>query len=191
MKAIIFDLYNTLIYTKDRRNPYVDFFTSLGLSRGEIRVWLDEILTNNYNNFNEIAQVVKPDKFIYTDKWDYDIEQEIKNTLPFDDTHYVLDNLSRKYDLFLLSNISTPYKQAFFNLGLNRYFKSVFFSCDIGYRKPQSEAFKIVMKETGYKPSQLLMIGDSMSSDFNGAINVGIKAILKDKPLIQIYNQIP
>lgn len=190
MKAIIFDLYNTLIYTKDRRNPYVDFFNSLGLTKGEIKIWLDEILTNNYNNFGEISDVVQPGKFIYTDKWDYEIKQEIDNTDVFDDTYYVLDNLRKKYDLFLLSNISTPYKQAFFNLGLNSYFKGVFFSCDIGYRKPQSEAFKIVMQETGYKPNQLLMIGDSLGSDFNGAINVGIPAILKDKPLIQIYKDL-
>lgn len=191
MKAIIFDLYNTLIYTKDRRNPYVDFFNSLGLTKGEIKVWLDEVLTNNYENFDEILQVIKPNTFLYTDKWDWEVKQEVEHTHVFDDTYFVLDKLKPKYKLYLLSNISTPYKEAFYNLKLDQYFDDVFFSCDIGYRKPKLEAFQYVIEKTGYKPNQMLMIGDSVTSDLKGATDAGIPAILKNKPLIQIYQDLP
>lgn len=191
MKAIIFDLYNTLIYTKDRRNPYVDFFNSLGLTKGEIKVWLDEVLTNNYKNFDEILQVVKPNTYLYTDKWDWEVKQEIDHTHVFDDTYFVLDKLKSKYKLYLLSNISTPYKEAFYNLKLDQYFDDVFFSCDIGFRKPKPEAFEYVIDKTGHKPNQMLMIGDSLTSDLKGATDAGIPAILKNKPLIQIYQDLP
>jgi len=183
MKAIIFDLYNTLIYTKNRRSPYVDFFSSLGLTKGEIRIWLDEILTNNYNNFEEILNVVKPGVDIYTQKYDYEIQQEIEETVVFDDVYSTLERLKKKYKIYLLSNISTPYTKAYYDLKLNQYIDKPFFSCDIGYRKPQKEAFEFVLKETGLNKNQVIMIGDSLGSDFNGAQNVGIKAILKDKPL--------
>lgn len=190
MKAIIFDLYNTLIYTEDRRNPYVDFFNSLGLSKGEIKIWLNEVLTNNYKNFDEILQVVKPNTYLYTNKWDYEVKQEIKHTNVFDDTYFVLDSLKSKYKLFLLSNISTPYKEAFYNLKLDQYFDDVFFSCDIGYRKPKKEAFEYVMQKTGFKSNQMLMIGDSITSDLKGATDAGIPAILKNKSLTQIYQDL-
>lgn len=183
MKAIIFDLYNTLIYTKERRSPYVDFFSSLGLTKGEIRVWLDEILTNNYNSFDEILKVVKPEASIFTQKYDYEIQNEIENTVVFDDTYSTLDRLRKKYKIYLLSNISTPYTKAYYDLKLDQYIDKPFFSCDIGYRKPQKESFESVLKDTGLKPSEVIMIGDSLGSDFNGAQGVGIKAILKDKPL--------
>ena len=190
MKAIIFDLYNTLIYTKERRSPYIDFFSSIGLSKGETKIWIDEVLTNNYNTFSDILDVIKPGEPIYVDKWNYEIEQEISKTEVFDDTYYVLENLSKKYKLFLLSNISTPYKKSFYNLKLDQYFTKAFFSCDIGYRKPQAEAFQTVIRESGYKANQLLMIGDSINSDVRGANNVGISAILKDKSLMQIYQNL-
>jgi HAD superfamily hydrolase (TIGR01549 family) len=161
----------------------VDFFSSLGLTKGEIRIWLDEILTNNYNNFEEILNVVKPGVDIYTQKYDYEIQQEIEETVVFDDVYSTLERLKKKYKIYLLSNISTPYTKAYYDLKLNQYIDKPFFSCDIGYRKPQKEAFEFVLKETGLNKNQVIMIGDSLGSDFNGAQNVGIKAILKDKPL--------
>jgi hypothetical protein len=44
----------------------------------------------------------------------------------------------------------------------------------------------MIVKHSGLQPQQLLMIGDSQHSDYEGALNVGIKAILKDKPLSSI-----
>lgn len=190
MRAIIFDLYNTLIYTTERKSPYVDFFNSLGMTKSEIKEWLNNILTNNYDSFEDIYKIINPDKYLYTQKWDYDVEEEILNTNVFDDTYHILDKLRKEYKLFLLSNVSTPYKESFYKLGLNQYFEKAFFSCDIRYRKPQPEAFQYVLDSTGLKKNQLLMIGDSLSSDFNGAIDFGIKALLKNKPLSQLYPDI-
>ena len=86
----------------------------------------------------------------------------------------------------MLSNISTPYKECLYNLEIDRYFKKVFFSCDIGYRKPDPNSFKSVIDYSGLHPNQLIMVGDSQISDCNGALNCGIMTIKKDKSLLRI-----
>ena len=49
-------------------------------------------------------------------------------------------------------------------------------------RKIESNSLKIT-DYSGLKPKQLLMIGDSKVSDYEGAMSAGIPAILKDKDL--------
>ena len=183
MKAIIFDLYNTLIYSTLREKPYMVLFKTLGLTKEEMNFWRDEVMTKNFSSFEELSQTIKPGNHLYTKEYDYIVKKENEHTHVFDDTYSVLENLSKKYKLYLLSNIATPYKECFYNLDLDKYFVKPFFSCDIGYRKPQPESFEMIIKHSGLQSNQLLMVGDSKHSDYEGALNCGIKAILKDKPL--------
>lgn len=191
MKAIIFDLYNTLVYTENRLvSPYSSFLNSIGLTKSEIKVWIDNILTNNYSSFDELLNNIKPGYSFNVDKFENQIKEEIQNTFVYDDVYKCLDILSKKYELFLLSNISTIYKESYYNLNLDNYIKTPFFSCDIGYRKPDVGSFKHVLSETGLKSNEVIMIGDSYKSDFLGAQNAGIKAILKNKPLSIIIQEL-
>ena len=185
-KAIVFDLYNTLLYCSVRKKPYMELFKNLGLTKEEMSFWRDKVMTENYSSFEDLKLSIKPNSDVYTQNLDYVVKEENEHTHVFDDTYSVLESLHKKYDLYLLSNIATPYKECFYNLELDKYFKKVFFSCDIGYRKPQPEAFEMIVKHSGLQPQQLLMIGDSQHSDYEGALNVGIKAVLKDKPLSSI-----
>jgi putative hydrolase of the HAD superfamily len=189
-KAIIFDLYNTLIYTSVKRKPYLDLFRQLGLTKEEMSYWINQVMIKNYSYLQEIVEEIKPGQFVYTQQFERDIQEEIESTHVFEDTYSVLESLSKKYKLYLLSNISTPYKECFYNLKLDRWIDNPFFSCDIGYRKPQPEAFDVIIKHSGLHPKQILMIGDSQRSDYEGALNCGIKSILRDKPLSIILSEI-
>ena len=182
-KAIIFDLYNTLLYTTSKKKPYLNMFRELGLTKEEMNHWRDIVMTQNFDSFEELKNKIKPNSSIYTEKYEWDIKEENESTHVFDDTYSTLEILSKKYDLYLLSNIATPYKECFYNLGLDKWFKFPFFSCDLGYSKPSPEIYDIVIKYSKLQPKQLLMIGDSVRSDYEGAMNSGIKAILKDRPL--------
>lgn len=44
-----------------------------------------------------------------------------ESTHLFDDTEFVLEQLSKRYGWYLISNIATPYKECFYNLGLRSY----------------------------------------------------------------------
>lgn len=182
-KAIIFDLFGTLIYTSIKKNPYLNLFKSFGLTKDERSYWINRVLTKNYD-IQEIANDIN--RNIYTSEFEKQIKEEIESTHLFDDSIQVLDRLSNKYDLYLLSNLSTPYKECFYNLGLDKYFNKTFFSCDIGYRKPDPNSFQCVINYIKLHPSQIIMIGDNQTSDCDGALNCGMKAIKKDKSLILI-----
>ena len=189
-KSIIFDLYNTLIYSDLRLKPYLEFFREMDLNKEEQSLWRDRVMTENFGSFEDLAKEIDPSRKIYASKYDYLVEKENKQTFVFDDTYQVLDFLSKKYRIFLLSNISTPYKECFYNLGIDRWIETPFFSCDIGYRKPNPKAFLHVLESVGMKPSDTVMIGDSRHSDFEGASSVGIRSILKDKPLSDLISEI-
>jgi len=182
-KGIIFDLYGTLLETKIKTKPYLKLFRSLGLTKEEMTFWSHEVQTKNFNSFEELKEQIKPGSNIYTGQLEYDVEEEIEFTFVYSDTIQTLKRLKPNYRLFLLSNIATPYKQCFYNERLDEYFEKVFFSCDIGFRKPETGAYQTILDYSGLKPKQLLMIGDSKVSDYEGAMNAGIPAILKDKDL--------
>ena len=190
-KGIIFDLYNTLIYSDESRtSPYSQFLGSLGLTKKESSKWIDRILTENFNSLDDIKKIINPKSPINTDIYEFKIQEEIDSTIVFDDTYSTLEILSKKYKLFLLSNVATPYKKCFYNLSLDKYIDNPFFSCDLGYRKPQKELFEIVIKHSGFNPNELIMIGDSLRSDYQGALDCGIPSILKNKSLSLILSDL-
>ncbi len=182
-KAIIFDLYNTLVYTQYKAKPYLNLFRTLGLTKDEMNFWRDRVMTTNFDSFEELKKSIKPQSDVYTGQYEYDIRDENQSTHLFDDVEFVLNELSKRYELYLISNIASPYKECFFNLGLDRWIKEPIFSCDVGYSKPDKRIYELVIEKSGLQPSQLLMIGDSVKADYQGALDSGIKAILKDKPL--------
>lgn len=53
----------------------------------------------------------------------------------------------------------------------------VFTSEDARSYKPRKELFELALKNTGFRAEQVVHIGDSLSSDVNGASAVGIDAI--------------
>lgn len=59
--------------------------------------------------------------------------------------------------------------------GLSRFFDFVFISEDTGHQKPEKEYFRYVTDHTPEKDKRnILVIGDSQSSDILGGINAGI-----------------
>jgi putative hydrolase of the HAD superfamily len=189
-RGVIFDLYNTLIFTRVKKNPYLNLLKSLNLTKEEIVFWRNEIMTKNFNSFEEIKKLINQESTLYTSQFEYDVKQEIENTKVFDDTEFVLNRLSKNYELFLISNLATPYKHCFYNLGLDRWIKDPIFSCDVGHLKPDSEIYQIVIDKSGFQPNQLLMVGDSIRSDFRGAKKMKIQAILKNDSLKHILKDL-
>ena len=57
--------------------------------------------------------------------------------------------------------------------GVLHYFKELFVSEVIGYEKPNTRFFEHCLRETGYAPHEVLMIGDSLLADIKGAMNAG------------------
>lgn len=93
----------------------------------------------------------------------------------------MLDKLRKEYVLATASN--GPYEQQVHRIELaafEKYFAKHFISEDIGYSKPDirffKEAFSRINKGRSepFKPEEILIIGDSVSSDMQGGRNANI-----------------
>lgn len=94
----------------------------------------------------------------------------------YDDTLEVLDALKeRGYVLCAATNgLARVQKPRVLALGrMDRLFCSE----ELGLVKPMREFFERVLQETGVRPEQCIMVGDSLRSDIAGAQSVGIKSI--------------
>ena len=59
--------------------------------------------------------------------------------------------------------------------GLDKIFDGIFISDEIGFEKPSVDFFDVVQKEIGkFTPDEVMIIGDSLTSDIRGGNNAGI-----------------
>jgi HAD superfamily hydrolase (TIGR01549 family) len=61
-------------------------------------------------------------------------------------------------------------------LNLGRYARFMVTSEEAGYEKPQPDIFNLALNKLGMKPDEVIMIGDSLSKDVEGAKALGIRA---------------
>ena len=88
----------------------------------------------------------------------------------------LIQHLSQYYDLYIVTNgvAKTQYNRLR-KSGLDQYFKNIFVSEEIGYQKPMKEYFDYCFKHIeNFDLKNTLLIGDSLSSDIQGGINVGL-----------------
>lgn len=83
---------------------------------------------------------------------------------------------SKGYDLYIVTNgIAAVQAKRLTRSGLLPYFTEVFVSETVGYQKPKKEYFDYVLNTVKEKDkSRILLVGDSLSSDIQGAMNAGI-----------------
>ena len=120
----------------------------------------------------------------------FDSYQEIyeKNWKTFDDAEEVLDELKAKYKLAIVSNGNSMQQRKKIKLtGLDKYFKDIFISEEVGYAKPQKEIFLTACKAINVKPENAVMIGDKYKVDIEGSINAGLNAIWVNRKNEKIY----
>lgn len=91
--------------------------------------------------------------------------------------------LKKEYNTFLLSNTNPIHLEAFHKIirqnngieSLDNHFDKVYFSSDMGNRKPNPEIFLQVCNEQKLKPSETLFIDDT-EQHVEGAKKAGLKA---------------
>lgn len=108
----------------------------------------------------------------------------------------LLMNIRSTYRIFLLSNtnaihISYVVKYLENNFGENifpKLFEHVYYSHEIGLRKPHPDAYAFVLERSGLKPDETLFI-DDLQANIDGAKETGILSYHLDNELItDIFN---
>lgn len=99
-----------------------------------------------------------------------------KQTCILDGALELIQALYGKCALYIVTNGSTAVQQSRFGeCALAPYFDRSFISEQMGFAKPEKRFFDLVAAEIpGFDPREVLVIGDSLSSDIQGGINAGL-----------------
>ena len=92
--------------------------------------------------------------------------------------------LSGRYLLCAASN--GPYEQQKYRLGISGmlpYFHHIFISEKVGANKPSARFFDVCLQEIGedLQPGEVMMIGDSLTADMDGALEYGMATCFFDR----------
>lgn len=94
-----------------------------------------------------------------------------------DGAEEMLEEIYRDYDLYITTNgIKIVQSRRIADSGIDKYFKDIFISEEIGFNKPQREYFEFIFNKIGdFDKDSSIVVGDSLSSDILGGINAGIR----------------
>ena len=85
----------------------------------------------------------------------------------------VLQALSSRYRLILVSNFYGNLHTVVERYGLDHYFETIVESAVVGVRKPDPKIFQLGVDALGLKPEEVLVIGDSYKKDIVPAESIG------------------
>lgn len=111
-------------------------------------------------------------------------EEFAQLVMPDSEAAEVLQTLYGKYKLAVVSNLSIH--EAAYELlekfDLRKYFDVVVISSEVNRRKPSPEIFKKAIDALNVKACEAVFIGDTLSMDIKGAKNVQMLAFLIQRP---------
>ncbi|MCL5773358.1 MAG: HAD family phosphatase [Firmicutes bacterium] len=190
LKAVLFDLYDTLIYIeieaylKGRER----LAAALGVSTEFLfSLWRKHIharFTGKILTLEDMIKVAAGELGITLDaeviKELAREEQEnlLSSVNPYPDTGNLLAYLKSKgLKICLVSNASQASAPVLSKVNLERYFDAVVFSFQIGITKPEPAIYHEALKRLDVKPEEALFVGDGASEELEGAERAGIKAL--------------
>ncbi len=172
VRAILFDLYGTLVEIRDRRWPY------RALIRGCVRPVSPRALMRQRLDGEALRQHLGCEDPVAFAAFQQALSRELASVARFPDAEPTLRALRAEgYALALISNLTAPYADAIGRLGLADCFDRVVLSCDVGAVKPEPEIFGCALAALGIGPEEAVMVGDGWISDVRGARSAGLAAV--------------
>ncbi|MBI5190717.1 MAG: HAD family hydrolase [Nitrospirae bacterium] len=203
IKAILFDLYGTLVNIRtDEGDPEVYRQLSRFLSYNHVfvepeplrRFYSEKIKAHIVKSreqypdvdvlkvFSEIVHEygtgkMEPRLPLYTARLYRSLTR--RTFEPFPGVYGMLERLRDRYPLALVSDAQRCYTDPEIeSLKLGWFFDHIFLSSDHGFRKPDPKYFNIALKALGVKPSEAVYVGDNAYRDLLGARKTGMRMVL-------------
>ena len=198
IKAVLFDLDNTLLdFNKGEYDALKVIYDDLNIPYNEDTINLF-IKHSNYcwrelekNNMN--LKECRYNRWIYflneLNIKDIDIDKIVdKFSIELSKGHYLIDNalltltrLSKKYKIYIITNgVSFIQYRRIKEAKIEEFINGIFISEEIGFYKPNKEYFDYVLNDIGLSNKEVIVVGDSLTSDILGANNSNIDSILLD-----------
>ncbi|MCM8780821.1 MAG: HAD family hydrolase, partial [Candidatus Omnitrophica bacterium] len=186
---IIFDLDGTLYNEPNLSRAYEDarwnfISEKLGINPKEAEIRFENIRKSNPSlTAGEVLQQMRLNLQEWDDYKDSYINPEIY-LRPDLRLQKVLAYLSARYTLVIFTHNSLSQTQKILErLGIINYFRRIFTSAILGFRKPNPESFKAIARIMDTSPNLCISIGDREEIDIIPARQAGMQALLVRGPL--------
>lgn len=176
IKAVIFDLYDTLIRRPADSTPFQQLARRTSVFN--LRQAIEIALTTDNLTLEAYASRIGLPPQEDLDSMEAELQSALSEAELFPEVLSTLDRLKQRGIIVgAISNLATPYKRPFYTLQLNHYFNAAVFSCDCGFLKPNASIFEEALFRMDAKAHDTLMVGNSYSSDVRGAASAGLIGI--------------
>lgn len=203
IKAVTFDLWNTLISYKDYASLRIAYLTALlhkeklGFDREVVRQAYTSVQDHwRLNPLKEHRFVAAKDRVeMILDELGAEVGQDLKLTIVkyfeevlledpaalHEGAKLTLESLYGKYPIGLISDSGlTPgrvLRTALKVRGILKFFRFTIFSDEVGYNKPSPIIFKQALKLLGAHPKEIIHVGDLPETDITGAKRMGMLTV--------------
>ena len=105
----------------------------------------------------------------------------------FEDVEPALNFFSEKYQIVALSNGNADLHE----VGLAKYFSSIYSARDIGFAKPDLRIFYAVCQDLNLKPEEVIHVGDDPYNDIHAPRQIGMATVWVNRHSNLWPNDIP
>ena len=201
-KAIIFDLYGTLVGNYSRQAydqtqkqmaeilnvPYPKFWQTMG------ETFKDRTLGSNRSFEDNIVEVcrrlnakVNKTQIEQTVALNYEFTRN--SIIPEPEVLGALDLLKRTaFHIGLITNCNANVPLLFPESPLAQYIDVPVFSCEERLKKPSHRIYEIASERLKLQPQECIYVGDGSGEELTGAAAVGMLPILKRADLTDVYD---
>ena len=160
------------------------------------KLYQDDQVTQEQLRYGRLKDVFDSIGYEISDDVIHLLAEEYIHYLPqynhlFEGTIELLDYLKPKYKLHIITN---GFNQIQFNKlknsNIDHYFETVTNSENAGFKKPNPQIFHYALEISNSKRETSVMIGDNIEADIEGALNVGIDAIMFNEHNIEVAENI-
>ncbi|MDR0860860.1 MAG: HAD family hydrolase [Candidatus Peribacteria bacterium] len=184
---IAFDIYDTCLEIKNLDNPYKQLFRDLRIVDTQKQLKnalitssapLEEIITKLYPEalFREESEKQQLFSTFYRN-----LALELDSIVPYPDTLSTLKKLKEQgYRIACVSNLAQPYVDPV-HTQLSGLFDHEVFSCEEQLKKPDPALFQHLANISGIPTNEMMMVGNSLKSDVEGAKLSHMQGVLIDR----------
>lgn len=160
------------------------------------KLYQDDEVTQEQLRYGRLKDAFDALNYTVSDDLIYLLSEEYITYLPqynhlFEGTIELLDYLKPKYKLHIITNgFNQIQYNKLKNSNIAHYFETVTNSENAGYKKPSPHIFHYALDLAKSNKDTSIMIGDNFEADIQGALNVGIDAIMFNEHKIEIAENI-
>lgn len=194
IKVLLWDIDGTVLdFLASERYAVKKCFEILGIGEcSDEMVERYSLINKKYWTLLEAGKITKPDvlrmrfeeffssegiDFTDIDAFNKEYQIRLGDKIFFnDDSFELIKRLSNKFKQFAVTNGTAAAQERKLRVsGLEEILDGIFISDKIGYEKPTAEFFDVVLSSIGnYGKDEIMIIGDSLTSDIQGGNNAGI-----------------